>query len=374
MRHIPVRLASQAGDASKSPTLNECCRYGARWRPVLKHRPWAWLPLALGGGVRAPTPALCLPCGGVNSRTSWSGCSCMPSGCAAHIPGMNDFELKHPRAAAGTFTNKQMNEPGIALTKPSLDAAQSLAVQRLHDLALAGGFGPDEVDESARRIAESMNFTDENIKTIADEVSQDTFGYTATARQQVSEVITELRADGRHEHAAAVAALLSSSTPAGAATAPAGSLRAALAEDPRVQAGEVFDEIRSADGTIFSRRREGVYPDYPSEMRFQASRPLTPEEVRQFAGLVGYSYAANVQRGGLPDPVQDSPYSFVLYANTVEARRTNLSAALHGFEEELSVIVQEGSRLRPTKDNTRLVEGFNDPDLSFEIYYDRVSS
>lgn len=287
---------------------------------------------------------------------------------------MNDFELKHPRAAAGTFTTKQQHEADLTLPKPSLDAAHSLAVQRMHDLALAGGFGQDELDEAARRVTSSMNFTDENIQAIADEVSSEAFGYTATARQQVSELITELRAGGRHEHANTLAALLSSSSSSGTAVSADGNTRAAIAEDPRVQAGEVFDEIRAEDGTIFHRRREGVFPYYPAEMRFQASRPLTPEDVSRFAGLVGYSYASNVQRGGLPDPVQDSPYSFVLYANTVEARRSNLGKALGNFEEELSVIVQEGSRLRPSKDNTRLVEGFNEPELSFEIYYDSVSS
>lgn len=299
----------------------------------------------------------------------------MPSGCAAHIPGMNDFELKHPRAAAGTFTNKQMNEPGIALTKPSLDAAQSLAVQRLHDLALAGGFGPDEVDESARRIAESMNFTDENIKTIADEVSQDTFGYTATARQQVSEVITELRADGRHEHAAAIAQLLQSvgtGTPAAARSTPDLDVPVPT-NDLRLVNGEVFDTV-THEGVVYHRRREGVFPDEPSFIRIQANLPLNDEDVMRFSGLMGYSYRKNVRGEQLSLPGQDTPYSFVVFADTTKSRRDDLGVALQEFEEDLPGMILEGSPERVTKDNTRLVEGFNQPELKFEIYYDSVSS
>ena len=294
---------------------------------------------------------------------------------AAHKPGMNDFELKHPRAAAGTFTTKQQHEAGFTLPKPSLDAAHSLAVQRMHDLALAGGFGQDELDEAARRVTSSMNFTDENIQAIADEVSSEAFGYTATARQQVSELITELRAGGRHEHANTLATLLKS---AGAA-APGEPLSAVdpilpvPTNDLRLVNGQVFDTV-THDEVVYHRRREGVYPDEPSFIRVQANLPLTDDDVRQFSQLLGYSYRKNVRGEQLSLPGQDTPFSFVVFADTTKSRRDDLGQAMQEFEEDLPRMILEGSPQRVSQNNTRLVEGFNKPDLSFEIYYDSVSS
>lgn len=286
---------------------------------------------------------------------------------------MNDFELKHPRAGTGEFTTKQQLEPGFKLTSASLASGHSLAVQRLQELELFVGLDQDTIEEAANRVAGSMNFTDENVIAVADEVSMEAFGHTATARRMASEVISELRTAGRHDHATAVAQLL---TPSGPGFRPASQELdpPVSCKDPRVMAGEILDKVAAEDGTVFHRRREGVYPNEPTQMRFQASRPLSDEEARHFAGIVGYSYATHIRRTGegLGEPERDTPYSFIVAADTRESSRSNLAQAMDNFEDDIPEMLLEGSRVRPRKNNTRLIEGFKEPDLTFEIYYDSV--
>lgn len=146
---------------------------------------------------------------------------------------------------------------------------------------------------------------------------------------------------------------------------------------PDVQAGKVFDAV-SSDGTVFHRRREGVYPDWPYAMRFQASRPLSDDEVQRFAQLVGYQYRASVRGEPLGWPERDTPYSFVVAADCTKTSSDDIGIALEEFEDNLTATVLEGSPVRKTDRSgpgtrgTRLIEGFNEPDLTFHVYYDRV--
>lgn len=149
-------------------------------------------------------------------------------------------------------------------------------------------------------------------------------------------------------------------------------------DDPRLQAGEVFDKVESDWGT-FHRRREGVHPGTPYAMRLQANRPLSDAEKSQVAGLVGYAYRSTIAGESLGNPESDSPYSFMVGADMTKSRRDDLGIALEEFEERFPQMIQEGSPVRSTNKSgpgtagTRLVEGFNDPALKFEIYYDDVS-
>jgi len=158
--------------------------------------------------------------------------------------------------------------------------------------------------------------------------------------------------------------------------------QAVSSDDPRVQAGQVFDEIDVYNGyeipTRFSRIREGVGADWPYNMRFQANRPLTPEEARQAAGAIGYQYRRTIAGEPLGDPHIDSPYSFVLGADMTKTARDDLGIALEEFEQDLDHAVINGSPVRKTDragagtKGTKLIEGLNDPTLKFEIYYDSV--
>jgi hypothetical protein len=148
-------------------------------------------------------------------------------------------------------------------------------------------------------------------------------------------------------------------------------------DHPEIQAGAVRDKVLSADGTTeFRRRRDGVHPNEPYQMRFQTSRPIDDDEMHQMAGLVGYAYASKVRGESLDDPVRDSPYSFVVYADTTKSRRDDLGQALEEFEAELPKMVRDGSPIRTTDRTgpagTRAVLGLNDPGLTFETYYDSV--
>ena len=148
-------------------------------------------------------------------------------------------------------------------------------------------------------------------------------------------------------------------------------------DHPDVQAGVIRDAV-DVVGTVFHRRREGTYPDAPNAVRIQASRPLTDQEMQRMAQLVGYQYAAEVRGDPFSDPLRDSPFSFIIAADTTKTRSDDLGAALERFEAGLDHIVQAGSPVRTTNragegtKGTRLVEGFNEAGLTFELFYDDV--
>lgn len=147
-------------------------------------------------------------------------------------------------------------------------------------------------------------------------------------------------------------------------------------DDPRLLAGEVFDTVEDAEGTVFHRRRDGVFPGEFYTMRFQADRKLTPEEIQQFAGLVGYTYRSTVAGERLDSAKPDTDYSFTIFADSTKSSRDDVGMALEKFEEDLPAAIRDGSPVRKTNQSgegtkgTRLVEGFGE--IKFEIYYDSV--
>ena len=299
-----------------------------------------------------------------------------PRRLAAHVGGMNTYnENDVNRDIKGRFDTKRHRASEVTLSGPSESMYEDLAMQRMEELGYTGFMDEDAAAQTAQAVAGSLNFSDENIAAAADEVLMGKYGVAAQELRSIRVGIAELRRYGNERAAAAVERLMTSSYGRPAAeTAPMPS-GVALDDDPRVQAGEVFDELRCSDGTVYHRRRPGVTPYSPDVIRIQASRPLTPEDVQKFAGLVGYSFRVHASNGksSLPDPVQDSPYSFTVFANTGRNGRRNLDEGLQKFEDDLQWLIEEGSPVRPTKENTRLIEGFNEPGLGFEIYYDSVS-
>ncbi len=148
-------------------------------------------------------------------------------------------------------------------------------------------------------------------------------------------------------------------------------------EHPAVQGGAVFDSV-SVDDQVFHRRQDKVYPGEPYAIRLQANRPLTDDEARHVAGAMGYAYRATVAGEPLGMPERDTPYSFVVSADTTKSARDDLGVALEAFEDMLPTMIDEGSSVRKTDragagtKGTRLVEGMHEPDLAFEVYYDDV--
>jgi hypothetical protein len=147
--------------------------------------------------------------------------------------------------------------------------------------------------------------------------------------------------------------------------------------DRAVQTGHVFDTVDVGE-TTFHRRCDGVYPQWPGAMRFQANRPLTDDDMTRMAQIVGYNYAATVAGESLDLPERDSPYSFILGADMTKSRRDDLGIALEQFEENLPGMLCDGSPIRKTNragagtKGTRLVDGFAEPDLVVHLYYDDV--
>lgn len=125
----------------------------------------------------------------------------------------------------------------------------------------------------------------------------------------------------------------------------------------------------------FHRSRDGVSPDVPSAMRFEADRPLTDEETQRLAQLIGYKYSTLGRGEPMGDPERDSARSFIMGADTTKGR---VYSHLDDFEDNLEEFLNEGSPVRKTNragagtKGTRLVEGFGDPTLKIEVYYDSV--
>lgn len=137
-----------------------------------------------------------------------------------------------------------------------------------------------------------------------------------------------------------------------------------------------FADTVITNGILFYRRRVGRVAREPFMMRLQAERALTDDEILRFAQAVGYAWASQVRGEPLGDFVRDGDCAFVVVADSSTCRRTDLTKALLEFEQEMSVLVQQGSPVRKTDragtgtKGTRLVEGI--PNLRFSLYYDDV--
>jgi hypothetical protein len=149
--------------------------------------------------------------------------------------------------------------------------------------------------------------------------------------------------------------------------------------DPRVMRGEVLDRVVVGD-TLYSRSREGVRPGEFQSIRVQLSRPLKDGDDDRIASMVGYAFrvALRTKYGSVEVDNTDTPYSVILEADTYYAGTSNLAKGLEKFEEQVVEIIDEGSPVRTTEragpgtKDTRAVQGFNEDDLTFEIYYDNV--
>ncbi|MCU6479010.1 hypothetical protein [Arthrobacter sp. A2-55] len=338
------------------------------------------------------------------------------------------------RHTSGKFGEQVHAAPSIELHRYAADlrvdadfVANCLADGPGHQTA-----DPLILEAIASRLNASRNFSDANIREVTDEVWRESYGYTpeesadyqlaldtlnslgetsaaksvqsyvagleshaglgdfpdVEALRQVATQLEELETCGAspediHDLRQQLSPLLSrsgaSSTRPGLSKPervdPDGRTLPVPVDDPRVQGGQVFDKIVDRDGTEFFRRREHVWPDEPYAMRLQANRPLSAQESEHLAQLMGYAYAAEVRGERMGTPQMDTPYSFIVPADTTKSRSDDVGAALSRFETGLPQLFKAGSPQRTTNRSgpvgSRLVEPFGD--LTFELFYDSVS-
>lgn len=255
---------------------------------------------------------------------------------------------------------------------------------------------PEEIAQVTAELNASRDFRDDNITAVADRIHLAAVGYTVSDAVDAQEGLKHLALLGHEDEAAALRRVIAATGPAPAPEAdifdipgtntrlhvlrPAeladGITTPVPANDPRLIAGQVFDKVTAPDGTVFHRRRDGVYPNEPYALRVQANRPLREEEKNQLAGLLGYAYKTEVRGDGFSMPQSDSPYSFIVHVDTTKSRSDDLGHAMQRFENAIPDMILEGSPARKTNRTgpigSRQVEGFNEPDLSIELYYDDV--
>lgn len=304
------------------------------------------------------------------------------------------------RVDAGVPTGGQFTSHGHSDNVPTLSAPTTnddFVSYRLGEFGFTGHMTPEEVAKVTAELNASRDFRDANITAVADRVHLATVGYTVSDAVAAQEGLGRLAQFGHEDEAAALRRVIAAAGPAPTPEAdifdiPGTNTRLHVlrpsemadgittpvpANDPRLIAGQVFDKVTAPDGTVFHRRREGVYPNEPYAMRIQANRPLREEEKLQMAGLLGYAYAAEVRGEGFSMPESDSPYSFVVHVDTTKSRSDDLGHAMQRFENAIPGMILEGSPARKTNRTgpigSRQVEGFNEPGLAIELYYDDVT-
>lgn len=138
--------------------------------------------------------------------------------------------------------------------------------------------------------------------------------------------------------------------------------------DPRVANGEVFDKLYDPENfTVWTREKEGVWPDSPYSMRLQTNIPLDDEGRKRLSQLAGYAWRATVHGESLDWPSNQDDYSVEISADSTKGR-----GHPGDFSDKLREMITDGSPMRKTKDNTRLIEGFGQ-DVSVEVYWDDVN-
>lgn len=146
---------------------------------------------------------------------------------------------------------------------------------------------------------------------------------------------------------------------------------------PAVQSGAIVDKVEH-DGVVYHRRRDEIFADAPYSIRVQANRKLSESDTGRLAGLIGYNYRVSIRGESLGNPVNDSPYSFVVAADSTKSQRDDLGEGFDDFENSVGDLVKRGSPVRKTDrggagtKGTRAIDGFGD-DFKVEIFYDNVS-
>ena len=301
----------------------------------------------------------------------------------------------------GQFAATTHNEPTVALGGPRVDAGYVAEV--LGALPWHRTTSPEMTEEIAERLNRSRNFSDQNVSDTADQVWRETHGHTAKEETNFQFALDTLRAADEGDAAADVERYVNGrlkkayddgaagkhatnpyDTPAADLyTVPGTNTRLHILrseavpdgkeipvphDDPRLQAGEVFDRVLSED-RVFNHTSVAGYPQDTQAIRFQANRPLTDAEAYSLSGVVGYANRSAI--GGEPldnpqhGPSRDTPYSFIAHIDTNKGRQGDFDK----FEAMIPDIIAHGSAPRSTQGGSRAIEPFGDPDLKLEVYY-----
>lgn len=140
-------------------------------------------------------------------------------------------------------------------------------------------------------------------------------------------------------------------------------------------------DYNSNNTTVFFRTSEegDPFPDFPYAIRIQADRPLSKEQARHLAGLLGYTYRTTVRGESLGEVERDTPFSFIVSADTTKSASDDVGMALEELQNSYPKIVKEGTPLRKTDragagtKNTRLIEPYDDPNIKLSFYFDSAS-
>ncbi len=155
------------------------------------------------------------------------------------------------------------------------------------------------------------------------------------------------------------------------------------ADSAEVQRGEVVDAVRVVDENGYAQNyyryydnpadpKNSFFPAEPYEIRIQANRKLSDDDVEKMASQLGYAYRVSIVGESLGTPWRDSPYSFIVSADTTKSRRDDLGMALEDLHTKFPLFVKEGTPQRKTQDMTRAIDGFNEDNLKVQFYYDSV--
>lgn len=284
---------------------------------------------------------------------------------------MDNFEHLHPRGHGGRFVASAVAETDVDLGGPAQPSGAEIAAdvaglsQARRDLAGQGGHSNVLAVRAIEREREALLV---QVRHDSDPLPTD----SDLSDKQISYLDSSmvLYSDGSWTDLAA-------SNQTGGDLEPAQERYAA--DSDFVQNGGVADVVDHAKYGPFYRQRPGIEPDFPSAMRFQSQRPISDEEMHQSASLIGYAYASQVRGEPMHEPQRDSPYSFIVVADTTHSPRRNVTAALADFEENLPQMFRDGSPVR-TSDRagagtkgTRLVDGFGDDAPQMQVYYDSVT-
>mgnify|MGYP003631087714 CR=1 FL=1 len=270
----------------------------------------------------------------------------------------------------GQFSTMNRDEASVELDQKDVDVPQVTAWLQRNGL----GLSCEAVNAMTWHInSADAPITDILMSDVYRQVHEDEYGFSHEDRQKFIQALEVLEAQGRTDLADAVRKVSVST----ATVEPAEQDVASAVHDSsdfRVQAGEVFDSVRTADGTVFHRATGINWADEPQAVRLQANRPLSDEELGQISDLTKYALASSVHGEALGEPERDTPYSFVLGHDFTKGSPDRAGV----FEAGLARIVTEGSP--PLKTNrkgpigSQTVPGTGDQSLKFEIYYDSVSS
>lgn len=277
--------------------------------------------------------------------------------------------------SSGEFSTTNRDEASIKLTDPAGQNLMDVHVWLTrNDLPLPDSRVQQVLDLAS---ADSHPFTDIGLADAYRTVHQEHYGFSYDQRRDYDVALAVLDSIGRQDMSSSVRRVVELSTEhrqnlTDSVQEMPGIYGVHESSDPEVQAGGVFNTVRTADGTVFHRLTDGNWADEPQTIRLQASRPLTEDELDQVGDLTKYALAASVHGEVLGEPEQDTPYSFTLGYDFTKGSQERVDV----FEQSLEEIVRQGSP--PLKTNrkgpigSQTVPGVGDAGLSFEIYYDRV--